>query len=56
MKVEPLGDKLVVKRLEAESTTAGETRCRVWRLTYSLTNEAGQWLVGPFGGRSIGRC
>lgn len=39
-----------------ESTTAGETRCRVWRLTYSLTNEAGQWLVGPFGGRSIGRC
>ncbi|MCA9267054.1 MAG: co-chaperone GroES [Planctomycetales bacterium] len=23
MKVEPLGDKLVVKRLEAESTTAG---------------------------------
>ncbi len=39
-----------------ESTTAGETRCRVWRLTYGLTSEAGQWLVGPYGGRSIGRC
>lgn len=39
-----------------ESPTAGDTRCRVWRLTYALTSESGQWLVGPFSGRSIGRC
>ena len=49
------GSATVVVNL-TESTSAGETRCRVWRLTYALTDESDQWLVGPFSGRSIGRC